>query len=158
MLCMEKSTEKRQEQKERIQAEIERSLKVVEMKQTHAQIEEIERSRKKAAVLSVLMRLANAGSLIKGVYDELVKAKLPEELKDKKVDAEPNESFIYIQKYYESIREDLKNSLDLPEDNFEKTFPRIEMKYDSFNTLLMTLVCLTSQIADMKAYCMRYCL
>lgn len=54
---MEKSKDKRLEEKEKTEAEIERSMSVVREKQAHMQIEEVERIRKKPAILSIIERI-----------------------------------------------------------------------------------------------------
>ena len=49
--------DKRFTEKEKLEAEIARSLSVVKMKEAHKQIEDIERSRKKAAFQSIIARI-----------------------------------------------------------------------------------------------------
>lgn len=71
MLGMEKSTDKRIEQAEKLEAEIKRSLNVVEMKKAHIQIEEVEKNRKKSSILSIMDRIDLCVGVMDSVYDEL---------------------------------------------------------------------------------------
>jgi hypothetical protein len=52
-----KGIDKRLKQKEVLEAEIERSMSVVREKQAHMQIEEVEKIRKKPAILSIIDRI-----------------------------------------------------------------------------------------------------
>ncbi len=65
---MEKSSEKRLEQTEKLEAEIKRSLNVVEMKKAHCQIEDVEKNRKKPAILSIIERIDATAELLSNIY------------------------------------------------------------------------------------------
>jgi len=69
------SKDKPLEEKEKLEAEIERSLSVVKMKEVHKQIEEIEKLRKQATVKSICERILHCVEVSKSLAGFLVKAK-----------------------------------------------------------------------------------
>ena len=54
---MNKDAGKRLKEKEKLDAEVARSLSVVKVKEAHKQIEEVEKLRKKSAITSIIERL-----------------------------------------------------------------------------------------------------
>ena len=77
----EKTTKDRLKETEKLEAEIKRSLSVVGVKEAHKKIEDIEKLRKKSAILSIIERidtfLSNNESVLNGIA-KLIKKYPPE--------------------------------------------------------------------------------
>jgi ribosomal protein S20 len=68
-----KSKDKRLEEKEKLEAELQRSLAAAKVKATHKQIENTEKSRKRATVLSICKRIDNLSHMVSTVVKFLIK-------------------------------------------------------------------------------------
>lgn len=153
-----KDKNKRIEEKEKIDAEIERSLSVVKMKEVHKQIEEIVKSRKKDVILSVIKRIDIASAVNSSVLDELAKVKkeFPERLWSMKLsDKESSDAFNHLVNIFESIRFDFKQNVKIGDEDFKKIFPMPILRYASMEDHVFSISCMSVQMIDMKAYCMR---
>ena len=114
---MEKRKDKRLEDKEKLETEIARSLSVVKMKEAHRQIEDIEKSRKKAIVQSLIERISLTTTMNKELSTGFARAieeakrdpEYPKNFVDSVLNAEVNEGGLRIildsvWQNYESIR------------------------------------------------------
>lgn len=155
---MEKSTDKRLEQAEKLEAEIKRSLDVVEMKKAHCQIEEVDKNRKKPSILSIIERIDLNCDINRFIYKELDalqkhsshfdSKQLPENVLD--------ETGLDIEvKTFESIRFDLQRTLDVKNEDFDKLFPKLNLKFHHLQNILTSLNSMNRQMTDMKTYCKR---
>jgi hypothetical protein len=153
-----KNEDKRLEEKEKLEAEIARSLAVVKVKETHKQIEDIEKLRKQAAIKSIVERLSlnietcnqlsiNFARLSKD-YADVFASRISDDTATRKY-------LQNIMQTYESIRFDLQKSLDIKPEDFDKLFPKAEMNISTYELVGSTVDCLSKQLADMKAYCTR---
>jgi hypothetical protein len=153
---MSKDKNKRLEEKEKIDAEIARSLSVVDMKKTHMQIEEIEKTRKKSSITSIIERIDLINKNIR------VWNKTTQEITKKYTNADSSKlgqsatmTLDMILKTYESIRRDLQRNCDCKGEDFEKLFPKLTLNLETYGSASMSLTCLSLLLDDMKAYCKR---
>jgi len=129
------SKDKRLEEKEKLDAEIARSLSVIKMKEAHKKIEEVEKLRKRAAILSIDDRL----SLNIEMSTKIIEAirEVEEEDKKKKLDFEtPVGSHVrnflnHVMVTYESIRFDFQKSINAKKEDFDRLFPKIEANFST---------------------------
>ena len=151
------SKDKRFEEKGKLDAEIARSLSVIKMKEAHKKIEEVEKLRKRAAILSIIDRLSLNIEISKNIVEAMQEVK--EEYK--KLDFEmPVGSYLkeylnHVMVTYESIRFDFQTSIDVKKEDFDRLFPKIEANFSTYNSILPNLICLNGQMLDMTKYCMR---
>jgi hypothetical protein len=153
------NVENKSKDKEKLDAEIARSLSVVKLKEARKQIEDVEKLRKKSAILSINQRLDFSMRITKEMVDLLIDMKkdYPEALFDSKISPEfVTESVLgTVLQTYESIRFDLQRNIDVKNEDFERLFPRPIMNFDSWNQVINTLGCILMQMHDMKMYCLR---
>jgi hypothetical protein len=155
---MEKSKDNRLEQKEKLEAEIERSMSVVRMKQAHMQIEETEKIRKKPIIQSIIDRIDLNFDVSRSVYDSLADlyGRSPDIFKVRLPDDFVNKSgLVVIVKTFESIRFDLQTNIDLKNEDFDRLFPKLTLNFQTGSDYLTSLNCLNVQMLDMKHYCKR---
>lgn len=156
---MEKSIDKRIEDTAKLQAEIARSLSVVEMKKVHCQIEEVEKNRKKPAILSIIERIDFTRRLCASVEKHVSALRK----KDKVFFNSPFPEYYDVKKSpmevviesFESLRLDLKRNIDIREEDFEKLFPNIIQDFKTPNDILYCLNSMQVKLTDMKNYCKR---
>ena len=81
------SKDKHLKEREKLEAEISRSLSVAKMKAAHKQIEEIEKSRKRSVILSTIQRLDVNITLYQGIMEELSSKEneIPKDLLNKQI-------------------------------------------------------------------------
>jgi hypothetical protein len=136
-----KSKEKLLEEKEKIDAETQRSLAAAEMKRAHKMIDDIEKTRKLPAIRSVRQRIDAHMVSLAGLADMF--RKLPFGRNPIYSD-EIKESTIRNWQIYESIRYDFQKTLDIKEQDMEKLFPSIDLGFSFFLRLLsIALLCLS---------------
>ncbi|MGD0451025.1 MAG: hypothetical protein ABSA79_08250 [Candidatus Bathyarchaeia archaeon] len=155
---MEKNKDKRLEEKEKLEAEIERSMSVVRMKQAHMEIEQAEKARKKPAIISIIDRIDTHCGLIYGVYQSLTELKKTSpNLFQVKVYEGLNDitGMSTLVKTFESIRYDLQRNIDIKDEDFDKLFPKLTLKFETGDNALTSMICLNVQMMDMKNYCKR---
>jgi hypothetical protein len=158
----EKDKDKLLAEKEKLEAEIARSLSVVKMKETHKQIEDIERSRKKAAIQSIITRIDLSTKL-----NESYRIGFQQALAENK-NAHPQFDFNRqitnsrlsrlletVAATYESIYFDIQRNIDVGKDDFSKLFPKLQNDFSTLDILNSTLMFINCQLFDMKAYCLR---
>lgn len=155
----EKSKEKRLEEKEKLEAEIARSLSVVKVKEIHKQIEDVEKLRKRGAVLSIIERLSLNIGLSKTIIAALtqVKKEFPNQKFNMKL-TEDDSTKKYLNKImeaYTSIRFDLQRNIDIKEEELNRIFPIVEPVFSTYDSIVPNLNCLNMQMSDIKAYCIR---
>jgi len=153
-------TQNKLEEKEKLEAEIARSLSVVKMKEAYKQIEEVEKSRKKSAILSINERLSLNLRKSLDFLSVLLKS------------VSSNEEFFFnfrlsdgftgikseldaIVKTYKSIRFDLQRNIDVKNEDFDKLFPEPSINFETCNNVATSLNCLNAQMRDMQLYCQR---
>lgn len=147
-----KSKDKRLEEKEKLEAELERSMAVARMKQAHKIIEDTEKSRKRSAMLSICKRIGNLASNANVFSGILLKAEGENPVTQGTVFGGAVESVVKI---YESIRYDMQKTLDINDQDFEKLFPRMEVKTRDCGLACSSLMDMCDQLMDMRIYCER---
>lgn len=146
-----KSTEKRKQEKERTDAEIERSLSVAKMKEAHKKIEETEKERKKPQLQSLLKRISNLKREMLSTIEYLQKMSDMKILKGGGVEA----FLVNYESKYDSIRFDLQKTFDIREEDLAKLFPRVEIRITRLKMALSNLLFIMSQLRDIEIYCER---
>jgi hypothetical protein len=149
----EKSKDKRLEEAEKTNAEVTRSLQVVEMKKAHKLIEDVEKERKRPPIQSVCGRLiSHTRWLI------ILSKSITENAKEGKV-FNPQAYLSTVENItqtYESIRYDYKKTLELKDEDFEHLFPKIDVKLYSDTEFITSLENIAEQEIHMKIYCNRF--
>ena len=147
-----KPKEKLLEEKEKVEAEVERSLAVAKMKAAHKEIEDIEKQRKRSALLSICNRIDLALHYIfasaKAFYNEkyrYVEISL----------TSAQNLLLNEEQTYRSIRTDFQKTLEIKEEDMQKLFPEIEIKKDIALHVADSLLSIISQLQHMKIYCER---
>jgi hypothetical protein len=127
------------------------------MKAAHKQIEEIEKSRRKSVILSIIERLDLNTTLYQGMINELndKKKRIPKHLLNKPVPINKFQEVDYAVRLYESIYFDFQKSVDIKPEDLSKLFPKVIMDLATFNRFVSTLNLIVAQMIDMKAYCLR---
>lgn len=147
-----RSKEKRIEEKEKLEAEAERSLAVARVKQAHKQIEDAEKLRKRSALLSICSRIEYQRVIFINYANALVEIPEEYELSLNKANENAVRNMVRV---YESIRYDLQKTIEVNETDFEKLFPRIEDDFGNHGLASSSLLDLSIQMKDMKIYCER---
>lgn len=153
------SEDKHLEKREKLEAEIERSLTVVKVKEAHKQIEDIEKLRKQASIRSISERVSFCTGLSKGFVDSITEImkedpslKLDWKLKDNGFSRKMVNTIMAM---YESIRFDLQRTIDIKKEDFDRLFPKTEYDFATYGLIAPNLLCLNMQLTDMKNYCKR---
>jgi hypothetical protein len=146
-----KPKEKRIEEKEKLEAEVERSLAVARMKEAHMKIEDIEKVRKRSALLSVRKRIANT------MTDFTNEAKILNETESTNLAIDPRTEAYLLddERTYRSVRADFQKTLEIKDEDMKKLFPEIEIERDTSSNAGTSLLCIVYQLADMNVYCER---
>lgn len=151
-----KSEEKRLEEAKKWQAETTRSLSVLKAKEAHKLIEEMEKSRKRSAILSVMQRLLENGQVInmetKGLLDFFVGEKgwtQREILPHHRISVENS------MKSYESTRYDFQKTMELNDDDMERLFHKLDVDSNNVVIVIQELHSIVDQMLDMHVYCQR---
>lgn len=148
-----KSKAKRLEEKEKIDAETQRSLAVAQSKQAHKKIEDIEKSRKYPALLSVCERINDCNSNLL-LYQKML-GKVP--FAEKPIfDEDLRKSILFWGKIYESISYDFQKILGINDLDMEKLFPKIDMIEESGWSISNCFNRMNGQLYQMALYCRRY--
>lgn len=153
---MSKDINKRLEEKEKIDAEIARSLSVVDMKKTHIQIEEIEKKRKKSSIMSIIERIELIKKNVR-LWSETTDSIIEKDANVHSIELGQSATMVLdmILKTYESIRIDLQRNCDCKGEDFEKLFPKPALNLETYGSASMSLTCLNLFLEDLKAYCRR---
>jgi len=151
------SKDKHLEEKEKLDAEITRSLSVVKMKEAHKQIEDIEKLRKQAAIRSICKRIASYLEINNVLVSRLLnlkkehhKQQLNWELTD-----DIRKYLNLIMERYESICFDLRRAIDIKKEDFDRLFPKVKFDFSTYESVILILNCLNMQLIDMQNYCSR---
>lgn len=148
-----KSKEKRLEEKEKVDAEIQRSLAVAKMKEAHKAIEDIEKLRKRSALRSVCQRIEDC---IKEISTRLPMLLKPPFGSNPVYDEDLRKRILFHGQIYESIRYDFQKTLNINDQEMEKLFPEIEMIEKSGFSIGECFSNMISQLKQMRIYCERY--
>ena len=148
---MSKDIDKRLEEKEKWDAETERSLSVARFKKAHMEIENTEKARKRPSILSICRRI---DFFIKDIIQTMNLFNNPSIL---------NQSLnqtvlIYVNDYketYDSIRADLQKSLEMKDEDMKKLFPEIEIDETNYGHATASLTKMMIQLRHVKLYCER---
>jgi hypothetical protein len=154
------SEDKHLEEREKLEAEIERSLSVVKMKEAHKQIEDIEKLRKQASIKSINERIIYCLEMNKrfaNIMIEMRNDKQYEKIFDLKLAISDSikRHLDSIKAMYESICFDLQKTIDIKGEDFDRLFPKIELNFSTYASIVPNLNCLTMHLVDMKNYCLR---
>jgi len=152
------SEDKHLEEKEKLDAEISRSLSVVKVKEAHKQIEDIEKLRKQASIKSICERISfclnKSNSIVHGLIE--TRKEKSKRLNIKLTDSGSTKKYMnHIIAIYESICFDLQRTIDIKKEDFDRLFPKIEFNFSTYESIIPNLNCLSMQLIDMKNYCLR---
>jgi len=150
---LSKDKNKRMEEKEKLMAETDRSIAVAMAKQAHKLIEDTEKSRKRSSVLSICKRVEDLTMFAETVANTLFEFSGVFKL------TWDSATGIYIRsllKRYESVRFDLKKTIEIKDEDFERLFPKIEVNLESFGKAASSIDDISFQLSDMKVYCERW--
>lgn len=157
---MSKDAGKRLEEKERLDAEIARSLSVVKVKEAHKQIEDVEKLRKKSAITSIIERLNFNIEMSKAIVNAI--SKLEEKYPKAQLSNLNLTSGDSTKKYidvilstFESIKFDLERNIDVNKQDFDRLFPKVNLNFDTYASIVPNIACLGIQMMDLKNYCLR---
>jgi hypothetical protein len=146
-----KSKDRRLEEKEKLEAELERSLAVAKVKAAHKQIEDTERLRKSLVALSICKRISSLGNLLANVIEVLNNVKYKDfRLNETMVSATQNYKRTYL-----SIRYDFQTNLNIGKEGMESMFPLLEIRTDIVGHLNIDLMAVSQQMVQMHDYCAR---
>jgi len=153
------SKDKHLEEKEKLDAEISRSLSVVKMKEAHKQIEDIEKLRKQASIRSICRRILFCLEMSKTLVQTLIeiRKKTPNQKLDWKLtDSDSTKKYVdNIMAIYESICFDLQRTIDVKKEDFDRLFPKTGFDFSTYESIIPNLTCLNMQLVDMENYCLR---
>lgn len=150
----EKSEEKRIAEKEKIEAETQRSLAVAEMKQAHKRIEDVEKIRKRSAISSLCKRIDNFSQKCSGIGRMLIK---PAFGNNPFYDEPLRKSLLFEYKIYESIYFDIQKTLEINEETMKNLFPKIDPQESKTGYEMAGFFsCMITQIDHMRIYCERF--
>jgi hypothetical protein len=144
-----KPKEKRIEQKEKWDAETERSLAVYKFKEAHKMIEEMEKQRKRSALSSICRRIDVASD------DFLQEAKFLDEEENYLKQLTEDSIQIFLaneEQVYKSIRFDFQKTLEIKGEDMQKLFPEIEVRKGISLYAGMSFLGIITQFTHMKAY------
>ena len=153
-----KDKKKRLEEKEKWDAEVERSLSVVKLKEAHKQIEEVEKLRKHDAILSINDRITSLSKYctnMTSVIHDLGKDNPKEKMNEYSLGSATLKYANTALTFYQSIRLDIERNIDVGKENFDKLFPILEIDTSNFGSLCTSLVCMFYQLEDMTNYLKR---
>ena len=149
-------------EQKKLEAEIARSLSVVKMKEAHKQIEDIERSRKKAAIQSIIARIDLSVQMNeafrRGFQQALAEVENTQVLIDSKPQIANGKLLRLLETVnttYESLYLDVQRNIDVSKEDFSKLFPKLQNDFSTLDVLSSTLMFINCQLNDMKAYCTR---
>ncbi|MGD0496078.1 MAG: hypothetical protein ABSB28_08555 [Candidatus Bathyarchaeia archaeon] len=148
-----KSKDKRLEEKEKQQAELERSLMVAKVKEAHKQIEDTEKLRKRSAVMSICKRINTFIGEILSTADPIIRR--PEVAEDL-VTEEMLKTIESFEQTYTSIIYDFQKSLDLTDEAMKKMFPMAQLRKKTTRSMIGDLINLVSQMNQIRDYCERF--
>jgi hypothetical protein len=147
-----KSKEKRLEEKERVEADAERSYAVAKMKKAHKLIEDVEKLRKHSALQSICERVDNHIQNVMSLGGVMHKSEDETPPTQGTVFGEAIESIIRI---YNSIRYDIQKTLEMKDEDLERLFPKLQIKTTSDHLAVVGLLNMSDQLLDMRIYCER---
>ena len=146
-------------EKEKLEAEFERSLSVVKVKKAHKPIEDIEKMRKAPNIKPIIDRIDNSLEVINQITNAFINLKKddPKINLNFKLDKDDllQNRLNFLISTFESIKFDLEKICDVNKQDFEKLFPNISMNFDTYLSTNLNLQCFKRELMDMKAYCMR---
>ena len=147
-----KSKEERLKEKEKLDAETQRSLAVAEMKKAHKLIEDTEKMRKRPILQSICLRIdTHMKALASGI---VVYAKPP--FANQKILADNvMDSIKSNYQIYESIRFDFQKNMEIRDEEMNSLFPKIEMKTTKGYHVCSSFSRMNDQLRHMRIYCMR---
>lgn len=148
-----KSRETRLKEKEKVDAETQRSLAVIQMKKAHKAIEDTEKLRKRSALLSVCKRLERCVSDLM-LFHEMLSEK-PFGSKTM-VSESANRTILFEGQMYESVRYDFQKILDIKDQDMKKLFPKIDIDEKSGFSIAHCFGNMATQMRHMRVYCERY--
>lgn len=147
-----KSKEERLEEKEKVNAEIQRSYAVAEMKKAHGLIEETEKSRKRPILQSICQRIDYHMQTLSGYMEMLNKFPFAES----KIFSDSVLIDIRgLGQVHESIRFDFQKNMEIGDDEMNRLFPKIEIAITSGFVVGISLVQIVRQLRHMRLYCER---
>jgi hypothetical protein len=138
------------EETEKLRAEVARSLQVIEMKKAHKEIEELEKTRKRAAVLSVCNRLMDVAkdcnTTTKAVHEAIKKNQSINSFAP---------TINSINSMYMSVCFDFRKTVDMKSEDYAIMFPDMTIKLKDNPDVVQSMINLTTQLIHMKYYCDR---
>lgn len=147
-----KSKEKRIEEKEKADAETQRSFAIVEMKKAHKQIEEIEKLRKRPVVYSISHRITSFMEYLTILCDSYLKNK---QFLLMKVDDYLLDEIKDTSQIYESICFDFQKNFEINDAEMNKLFPKIESNITDVLSMIAYYEKMLGRLLHMARYCER---
>jgi hypothetical protein len=144
-----KPKEKRLEETEKLDAETERSLAAARMKEAHKKIEDVEKLRKRPALLSVCKRIDLA------MDDLLADTGILNMMRGKVFSETDKIHILNNEQTYKSILTDFQKTLEIKDEDMKKLFPEVEIKKDIAGDTVDSYVWICSQLRQMKVHCQR---
>ncbi len=154
---MNEEKDKPNQEIEKLETEIKRSLTVVGVKEAHKKIEDVERERKRAIILSIIDRISFCIQVNEAYLNGIAFAKkgFATDLLFKKLPDSPNSEMFNFVETFDSIRYDFKKNAELKDEDFDKLFPRPKLSFETVNQIELSLVSMCIQMKDMEKYCKR---
>jgi ABC-type oligopeptide transport system substrate-binding subunit len=130
-------TEEKDKEIKKLEVELKRSLSVVGVKEAHKKIEDVEKSRKRSAILSIIDRIGVCLQVNEGYSKGINNAKqrYSQELLNRKIPDLASSELNFVITMFDSIRYDFQNNADIKNEDFDKLFPRPKMSFDSVNKM-----------------------
>jgi hypothetical protein len=147
-----KSKEERLKEKEKADAETQRSLAVAEMKKAHKLIEDTEKMRKRPVLQSICSRMEVHVKVLDRAAAMYAKHPFGRQkiLADNVMD-----NIMFFYQTYESILFDFQKNMKIGDEEMNRLFPKIEMKTESGFHVSSSFNRIIHQLTHMKIYCMR---
>jgi ABC-type oligopeptide transport system substrate-binding subunit len=130
-------TEEKDKEIKKLEVELKRSLSVVGVKEAHKKIEDVEKSRKRSAILSIIDRIGVCLQVNEGYSKGINNAKqrYSQELLNRKIPDLASSELNFVITMFDSKRYDFQNNADIKNEDFDKLFPRPKMSFDSVNKM-----------------------
>jgi hypothetical protein len=146
-----KSKNNQPKETEKLEAELERSVVVAKVKEAHKQIEDIEKSRKRAVAHSICKRISLFLDNIKALSNALANPKYSKLNLSQGIILSMKE----FEQTYASIIYDFQKNLDIGQEAMTKMFPTIKIRKDTVRNARIDLMNLRHQLNQIDAYCQR---
>jgi hypothetical protein len=122
------------------------------MKRAHKEIEDLEKQRKRACILSICTRLTEHAKDVLNTGTSVIEALNANPKNDLKAYKYRLEC---LNKMYASVCYDFKKNLEIKEEDYQKLFPNMEIKLEDNSDKVQNLIEMAKQLIHMRTYCDR---